>query len=447
MCDTCVATGDATLDGITLFGKNSDREPNEAQYLEHVPAMDHPAGSTVRCTHITIAQADRTHGIMLSRPFWMWGAEMGVNEHGLAIGNEAVFTREPVDKQGGLTGMDLLRLALERAHTASEGIGVITNLLETYGQGGNCGFSHPFYYHSSFILADPDQSWLLETAGRHWAAMEIQGVYAISNGLTIDNQWDMASRDLVANAVKNRWCRSESDFSFARCYSANLVTSLSGCRIRRARAMDLLSGAFGTLRVQDMTAVLRDHGPGNLHSFRPEDGLVPSSICNHAGFGPARTAGQTTGSLVCHLSRDHATHFATGTSAPCTGIFKPVWVDTPLPDGRDIPAGTWDKDSLFWTHELLHRLTLKDYNALKPLYSKPRDLLESGFMDKATAGRKADLQVRADLVQNCWSKARDAEKDWLKRVRDAARKNRTGLFYSMKWNTLNRKAGIAGQLS
>ena len=31
MCDTVVATAEATADGVTLFGKNSDREPNEAQ--------------------------------------------------------------------------------------------------------------------------------------------------------------------------------------------------------------------------------------------------------------------------------------------------------------------------------------------------------------------------------------------------------------------------------
>ena len=35
MCDTIAATGSATADGITLFGKNSDREPNEAQNLCH----------------------------------------------------------------------------------------------------------------------------------------------------------------------------------------------------------------------------------------------------------------------------------------------------------------------------------------------------------------------------------------------------------------------------
>lgn len=33
MCDALVALGSVTADGVALFGKNSDREPNEAHHL------------------------------------------------------------------------------------------------------------------------------------------------------------------------------------------------------------------------------------------------------------------------------------------------------------------------------------------------------------------------------------------------------------------------------
>src|SRR6056297_709536 len=134
MCDTMVLVEP----GRVLFAKASDRDPNEAQLLAWHPAATHPAGTTVRCTHLDIPQVPRTHAVLLSRPFWMWGAEMGANEHGVTIGNEAVFTREPY-AQVGLTGMDLLRLALERATTAQEALDVIVGLLDEHGQGGGCG--------------------------------------------------------------------------------------------------------------------------------------------------------------------------------------------------------------------------------------------------------------------------------------------------------------------
>ena len=45
MCDTIVALGNSTSDGSVIFGKNSDREPNEAHEVIVIPSENHPAGS------------------------------------------------------------------------------------------------------------------------------------------------------------------------------------------------------------------------------------------------------------------------------------------------------------------------------------------------------------------------------------------------------------------
>lgn len=63
----------------------------------------------LQCTYIEVEQVSKTHAVILSRPSWLWGAEMGANEHGVCIGNEAVWTKEPVGTGEALLGMDLLR--------------------------------------------------------------------------------------------------------------------------------------------------------------------------------------------------------------------------------------------------------------------------------------------------------------------------------------------------
>src|SRR5262245_43869036 len=135
-CDTMVALPAATRAGVTLFAKNSDRPPRECQRIVQLPGARHPRGATVRCQYLEVPQVGRTHAIVGSQPHWLWGLEHGVNEHRVAIGNETVFAREALPPVG-LTGMDLVRLGLERAGSADEALAVIVELIETYGQGGS----------------------------------------------------------------------------------------------------------------------------------------------------------------------------------------------------------------------------------------------------------------------------------------------------------------------
>ena len=441
MCDTIAATGTATADGITLFGKTADREPNEAQNLCHIPGQKHDLGASVKCTYISIPQVAKTNAVLLSKPFWMWGAEMGVNEHGLAIGNEAVFTRVPYEKGPALTGMDLLRLALERAATAQAAVHIITDLIQTFGQGGNCSYRHKLFYHNSFLLADPESVWVLESAGRHWAAKRVDGIYAISNKITLETSWDIASDDLAHFAVQKGWCRSAEDFSFARCYSDFLYTKFSSSEHRRARALTRLNALQGRLRVADFFAILRDHGNASPDSFCPDRGLIQSQICNHAGWGPVRIS-QTTGSLVSRLVPDFSTHFITGTAAPCTSLFKPIWVDTPMVQDK-LPAGeAFDSKSLFWEHEMLHRLVLKDYQKSMQFITPRRDKLEAALLKQALSARKSDLTERQSVARQAFEKARNLDNECLVALKSLAVDKSKDLLYSHAWRKWNKAAGL-----
>lgn len=440
MCDTFVALNNVTADGSVIWAKNSDREPNEAHELVRIPHATHPKGSTVRCTYVEIPQAAKTFEVLLARPFWIWGAEMGANEHGLVIGNEAVFTQVPYEKEPGLVGMDLLRLALERAATARAALDVLTDLLETHGQGGNCGLAHKFYYHNSFLIADPNDAWVLETAGRHWAAEQVRDVRSISNAITIGREWDLASDGLVEYAVERGWCRGRDDFHFGRCYSDSLYTRFSAAHARRRRTADLLRANQGRITVETMMTILRDHGPDASSGWTPGRGLTGADICMHAGWGPIRRS-QSVGAMVSHLADGLHTHWVTGTSAPCTGLFKPVWLDAGLPDTGPSPSDAYDGASLWWRHETLHRAVLQDYATRLSLYRQDRDALESDFIHAAAdLARSAD--ERAAFSAQCFARADEAIARWTERVRAARVKQRPPFYSTLAWRGFNRQANF-----
>ncbi|HJQ26642.1 MAG TPA: C69 family dipeptidase [Blastocatellia bacterium] len=419
MCDTLVATPQYTADGALWFAKNSDREPGEAQLVEHLPARLHTT-ATLQCTYVEIPQVARTYEVVISRPFWMWGAEMGANEHGVAIGNEAVFTRLPYAKVG-LTGMDLLRLALERAATAREALDIITRLIAEHGQGGACGYrNRKFRYHNSFIIADPAEAWVLETAGPHWAAERVSGLRTISNALTIGKQFDLLSDGAYPFAKAQGWCRSAEDFDFARGYGDPFYSRMSGGAVRAACTLGLLKNKSEKLTLDDFFAALSDHA-----GQQPASGWRMQMPCAHSSWWPARQAGQTTGSMVSRLSLQNSLHWLTGTSSPCLSVYKPLSLGGEIFDCGPQAGAGFDGESLFWRHEMLHRTVLGDYTRRKAAFDEERRALQERIV--------AASDLSAAHLQQCWDEHRQVIPEWTQQAIRETKQTRAARPFDRYW--------------
>jgi secernin len=294
VCDTLGALPPATADGTTLFAKNSDRPRGEPQDLEwHPPRRD--AGA-LRTTYLSISGSGRdTLGVLGSRPRWCWGMEHGVNEAGVAVGNQAVWTtRNPATYPEALIGMDLVRLALERAPTAAAGVEVIVDLLARYGQGGGGHDGGREPYWSSFLLADPAEAYVVDTSGTDHAVEAVERSRAISNRPGIES------------------------FAAEHELRRDHITARVAPRLEASCAVLDRTG----VSVSSLQQHLRSHVGG-------EDGWT---VCMHA---PEQ---ETTASIVAELPVGEAPLAHVLLGQPCRSVYVAVVVGEPL---GEVPA--WER--------------------------------------------------------------------------------------------------------
>jgi secernin len=351
-CDSLVALGAAAADGATLFAKNSDRPAEECQPLVQFGAARHPPGSTVRCQYLEIPQARETARLIGSRPHWLWGFEHGLNEHGVAIGNHTVFTKDPLGETG-LIGMDLVRLGLERARSAEEAVEVIAGLIETYGQGGSGYADKTWPYHNSFLIADPVDAYVLEASDRRWAHRRVAELASVSNHLTIGADWDALADGTIEHAIANGWWDegNEARFDFAAAFRDTTVAPPVVSSGRHRRTCALLTAARGRLTPAALRAALRDHGDGPLHvpGAAPDDERY-FTVCMHA-----EPVGTTTASMVARLPRDpDEVRVCWGSlGSPCVGVFLPYYVDGDIPPQLARGGSAAAPDSPWWRFKAL----------------------------------------------------------------------------------------------
>jgi dipeptidase len=336
VCDTLCVVGPAG----TLFAKNSDRPPREAQVVEALPA--HAPGGMRRTQYIELADPG-TAALLASRPTWLFGCEHGVNQHRVAIGNEKVWTVDDARAAPpALIGMDLVRLALERATTADDALAHLTALLAEHGQGGSGEEEHDEPYFSSFLIADPHGGWVVETSGRTWAAMPVGDGAAISNRISLGTEWTRASDDVAPGTDFQAW------------RDPTAPTGIADHRLAATRACVAGAHRAGSLAIgpADLVATLRDHGagpwgaPGGASRTSPVPTEVDAdwhgvTVCMHVGDYQATTA-----SMVADLPVDVDAPMRAWVAlgSPCASVYVPVFPPDRAPAAL-AEASTWARFS------------------------------------------------------------------------------------------------------
>lgn len=349
--------------GRGYFAKNSDRSPNEPQILEFCPPREPSENGRLKTTYLDIRDADApTHSVLLSRPVWMWGAEMGVNDAGVCIGNEAVFTKGKYAGTG-LTGMDLLRLALERSADAREAAQTIRKLLETYGQGGDCGYDHEFRYDNSFLITDRNETLVLETCARD-SVIKASERASISNRLCVGADGDDYTGDKC---------------DFAGTHTEPVYTHFSSSAGRRTATQCCVNSAKD---IKDLIHGLRSHSADEDHFAKGTVG----SVCMHTG---GLVGDHTTASMAVEVGPDGILVFATGTSLPCVSLFKP-WLFGSAPSAPVFTPG--DKISgQYWMNAERYRRRLIG-RVIPAAFYEQRDKIEESWLAEAKGAKPAQIE-------------------------------------------------------
>ena len=461
-CTTFVANGKALASGKgTIVAKNRDLGADTVSEIGlHHPSR-HPADALYKAAYIDLPQVEETFKFVGSRSAGRWGYGMGVNEHQVVVADNDAPTREKLAFKEGLHDNDYVRLILERARTAREGVEVLATITEKYGQAWNA---------IMFEIGDPEEVWVVEVAGYRWVAKKYDDTVTVrTNQLQIQDDYDLASEDLVSFARENGWVEEGKDrIDFRAVYGTYdlypsdnenfaqrpAVEKLFNTERRYQRGMELLQAAEGNVTPQKIIPMMRDHYdtytlPGgkalemNQMPFyssehadlqewvgkwpekdTTEHPLYVRAICHHGMGGVTAASGIMVArpdvpdqlGLMLHSYRQ-----------PCLGTFVPFYVGI---DSVPEAYGTPEAGSKFLkigktalgSHSLYHGPVRKVFDPFEAKLFPEMEGVEKEFTDMARAGNEEKAEAfLTDYVRTVCAEVLDlADKAWESAVEAAA---------------------------
>lgn len=426
-CTNFIVGKKASTDGSVMVTYNAD-DYGMFQGLCLYPAAHHAKGEMLK---IYDWDTGEYHG-EIPQVAYTYHVIGNINEHQLSIAETTYGGREEmVDTTGTIDYGSLIYIALQRARTAREAIGVMTSLVEKYGY---CSEGE------TFSICDPNEAWIMEMMGTGagskgvvWVAQRIpdDAICAHANQSRIgkfdmrDKRNVMHSKNVIAYARKMGWFSGkDADFSWKHVYAA---PDFGGRRFCDARVWSFfnryadgfdryLPWALGKdkdaedmplwivpnckLSVHDLETAMRDHYEGTPLAldttsigggiyqmpYRPTPLTFKVDGKEYFNERPISTQ-QTAFTFVSQLrswlpneiggvlwfGNDDANMIAY-TPVYCASTRQPLCYNTP---GAD--AVTFSADNAFWMCNFVSNMVYPRYSQLFPELQAVRDSLEQGY--------------------------------------------------------------------
>ena len=265
-CTTFIANGKALASGSgSVIAKNRDVGLHTLSEIGLHQAATHPKDSLYKAAYIDIPEVEQTYKFIGSRSAGRWGYGMGINEYQVSVSDNDAPSRDELGFTASLHDNDLIRLVLERAKTAREGVDIVAGLVSQFGQAWN---------GIMFEIGDPNELWVVEVTGKRWVAKQYNDTaVARSNQYQIEDDYDLAAPDLVSFAVSQGWVPEGTErINFKQVYSTdelypedndlskrNNQESIYQANMRYLRATELLEANMGNLTPELMISMTRDH--------------------------------------------------------------------------------------------------------------------------------------------------------------------------------------------
>jgi hypothetical protein len=279
---------------------------------------------------LEIPQVRRTQTVLGLRTHHSTGYRAGLNGAYVAAGCLPLEVRLR-GSQPGLSGPNLVRLVLERSRSAHQGMEVLIDLLDRYGQGVLSDANYSSGCDHAFLIADPREAILIETAGKHWVAQEIGSVRALVSSRTIRQDWDRISPALSEFVIgEGSWPADGSKVDFIDAIGDAPEQHPRAFK-RWGRAMLLLEEQNGHIDSGIVRRLLRDHGDGLEGAWMPSIDHLSRGACRHAGaLAGSATQASFMACLAEHSPLPPLAWVAFG--APCRSVYFPVVLCRRIPE-------------------------------------------------------------------------------------------------------------------